>query len=165
MTARGFAGSDEDTALAGPTKLLILIGLMLVAAGWLLRLVWGQPLLGLGLLLLGIGGMAGAIWWAGRRVPRTTYRPQPWTRYEWGIIGGAALAGLAFGVAWPGLDRSSIFYYPYPHLTWPTVQPLLVFATLGLLAPALLNRFFAQAARPEPKPTLTRPTETEYDSV
>ena len=52
------------------------------------------------------------------------------------MIAGALLAAGAFLVPWPGLDRSSIFYYPYPRLTAPTFSLILGLATWGLLVPA-----------------------------
>ena len=137
MTARGFASTDEagHDAL---TRLTILLGLTLLIGGWLLRLVWGYAVGGLLLLLAGIGLIMGILWRVGRRVSRTNYRPQPWTGADWAIVIGAVGAAAAFVVPWPGLDRSSIFFYPYPQLSWPAFQPLLGLAIAGLLVPALL---------------------------
>lgn len=159
MTARGFASSSAPIH-DSRARLTILVGLILLLAGWLLRLVWNVDTIGLFALLVGIALIIVTLWWVGRRVPRTTYRPQPWTGRDWAVVAGAAAATLAFAVSWPGLNRSSIFYYPYPQLVWPAFQPLLGLATLGLLVPALL------AARlPASASSMLTETGTEYDSV
>jgi energy-coupling factor transport system permease protein len=136
MTARGFAGT---AAPAGETttKLVLIVGLASVTAGWLLRLVWGQAVWGLLLMGAGAGLIAGRLWWLGRLTRPTVYRPTPWTKRDESVVLGAALAALALAWPWPDLDRSSIFYYPYPQLTWPTCHPLLAVATMGLLLPAV----------------------------
>lgn len=161
MTARGFAGSESGTHDTR-TRLAILLGLGLLLTGWLLRLVWGFSTVGLVVLIGGVGLIAGALWLVGRRVPRTTYRPQLWRGRDWVMMVAAGVAALAFAVAWPGLDRSSIFYYPYPQLQWPTFDLWLGLATLGLLGPGLL------ALRLD-APSLTKfdspKTGKEYDSV
>ena len=56
----------------------------------------------------------------------------------------AALVGLYYPVLTylvplPGIDRSSLFYYPYPALVWPTISPLIAAATLGLGVPAVMR--------------------------
>ncbi len=135
MTARGFANSEGGSHDTG-TRLAVLLGLGLLLAGWLLRLVGGFATAGPVVLLAGAGLIAGTLWLVGRRTPRTSYRPQPWTGYDWVMVAGATVPALAFAAAWPGLDRSSIFFYPYPQLQWPTFDPWLGLATLGLLGPA-----------------------------
>jgi energy-coupling factor transport system permease protein len=134
MTARGFAGGPplHDTW----TWLGVLVGLPAVAAGLLLRLVWSQPLAGALLLLVGAALVGTAIWVAGRRRPHTVYRPAPWRMQEWLVTGGATVAAAAFLLPLPWLDRSSIFYSPYPSLSLPTFSLALGVATWGLLAPA-----------------------------
>jgi energy-coupling factor transport system permease protein len=133
MTARGFSGADAESHDSAP-RVVIVAGLVALLAGWLLRLVWGQEILGLSLMLLACGLIIGALWAVGRRVPRTTYRPQPWTAWDGVVLIGAAIVILAFAV--PGLARTSFFYYPYPRLSLPGFDPTVGIATLGLLAPA-----------------------------
>lgn len=135
MTARGFANTAASTHTS-QTRGAMIAGLGLLLAGWLLRLVWRQAILGLSLLILGVGLIAGTLWWVGRRTPHTIYRPTPWTGSDWSVVLSAVVAAAAFLVPWPGLDRSSIFYYPYPTLSWPGFNWGLGLATLGLLAPA-----------------------------
>lgn len=135
MTARGFA-SAGSSGVDNRAKGALLVGLVLLLAGWLLRLVWNFPTTGGLVLVSGVGLVAAVLVWLGRQTPHTSYRSRRWAGADWALVAGALLAGLAFVVPGPALDRSSIFYYPYPQLSWPTVQPLLAAATLGLLVPA-----------------------------
>jgi energy-coupling factor transport system permease protein len=163
MTARGFASANEpgyNTA----TRLAILPGLVLLIGGWLLRLVWGYATMGMLLLLVGIALIIGALWHVGRQVSRTSYRPHPWTGADWAVVAGAAVAALAFVVPWPGLDRSSIFFYPYPKLSWPAFQPLLGLTITGLLIPALLALRLPSLVSEQANPDSQR-VEPEYDSL
>jgi energy-coupling factor transport system permease protein len=134
MTARGFA-STNPSAHDAKTRLVMVVGLSLLLGGWLLRLVGGQATWGLSLLLLGAILIAGTLWVVGRRTPHTVYRPTPWSRRDWRVSLSAALVVAAFLVSWPGFDRSSIFYYPYPILTLPGFNWGLGLTTLGLLGP------------------------------
>jgi energy-coupling factor transport system permease protein len=135
MTARGFASAGEATHDAR-TRTAVLLGLVALLGGWLLRLAWGQALPGLGLLLTGVGLIASALWVVGRRVPRTTYRPEPWTWRDWAVLLSAAVVPGALVL--PGLNRAALFYSPYPALSLPGFDPLVGLATLGLLGPAFL---------------------------
>jgi energy-coupling factor transport system permease protein len=142
MMARGFASTDVESPGSEThdlrSRIAIIGGLLLFVAGWLLRLIWNQPWLGLALLVIGMTLVLGSIWLVGRRHPHTVYRPQPWRLRDWAVVAGAAITAAAFVVPWPGLDRSSIFYYPYPRLTIPTFSLILGMATWGLVAPALV---------------------------
>jgi len=137
MTARGFAAT-ESTPNNLYLRLITLTGLTLLTVGWLLRLVWGFSQSGLVILLVGLGMVIGALWLMGRRVPRTNYRPQLWTGRDWLVVIVTGAAALTFAAPWPGLDRSSLFFYPYPVLNWPPFQPFFGVALLGLLLPGLL---------------------------
>ena len=139
MVARGFASSPEQAG--DPVgRLVVAQGLLALLIGWLLRLVWGQAMLGLGLMLAGAGLVLVALWLMGRRVPHTDYRPQAWTGRDWAVLLGAVLAAAPFLLGVPGLDRQSIFYYPYPVLRAPGFNPLVGAAILGLLVPWLILR-------------------------
>ena len=48
----------------------------------------------------------------------------------------AAVPALACLLPFPGLDRGSLYYYPYPALAVPGFSAALGVATWGLLAPA-----------------------------
>lgn len=133
MVARGFASGGE-TAARWP-QLLVLTGFVGVVTGWLLQLIWAQPVIGAALLLIGGVSLAGGLWQAGRSHPHTIYRPDSWRQWDWVVLGGAALAASAYLL--PLVDRGSIFYYPYPALSWPGFDWRIGLATLGLVAPAL----------------------------
>lgn len=135
MVARGFAGG-EGQATPFAERATLAAGLALFVAGWLLRLVWGAPLFGLTLMAAGLAAGAAAVWRLGRAHPYTVHRPQPWTQADWGILAGAAMTTAAFLLPLPGMERTSLFYYPYPALSLPGFSALLGAATWGLLAPA-----------------------------
>jgi hypothetical protein len=80
------------------------------------------------------------LWLQGRGVRRTSYRAEAWTSRD-GLLAlsavlviGAYLLASAFG------RRASLAYTPYPQLSWPPLDPLIIFLTLGLAAPALLGQ-------------------------
>jgi energy-coupling factor transport system permease protein len=133
MTARGFATADTSER-GSMSRIAILVGLVALVGGWLLRQGWGQEIMGPGLMLAGAGLIVGALWTVGRRIPRTTYRPETWTVLDWIIVSGAAVA-LAVLVL-PGLNQALLFYSPYPKLTLPGFNPVVGVGTLGLLGPA-----------------------------
>jgi len=139
MIARGFASSGE-TGHDTLTRFVIAQGLLALLIGWLLRLVWNQRVLGLALMLAGFGLVLAALWVIGQRVPHTDYRPEPWTGRDWAVVLGAAIAIAPFLLPLPGLDRETIFFYPYPALTAPGFNPIVGLAILGLTVPALLSR-------------------------
>jgi energy-coupling factor transport system permease protein len=134
MAARGFAGAPRHDL---KTRLALAAGLLALLSGWLLRLVWDQAGWGLGVWLAGVVLVLGTLWLVGRRTPHTVYRPEPWRWPEWSVTASALLAAGLFVFPWPGLDRSSIFYYPYPALTWPGFDLALGAATVGLATPAV----------------------------
>jgi hypothetical protein len=60
----------------------------------------------------------------------------------------AALVTVAvFIVPIPGLDRSSLGYYPYPQLTLPRFDPLIGMAILGILGPIVSAAMATHAER------------------
>jgi energy-coupling factor transport system permease protein len=132
LAARGFAADRPSSRL----RLLLTLGLACAFAGVLLRIAWGQNLVGGGLLLGGAGLALGALHTAGQQTPRSHYRT-----YGWGRGDALALAGLSLTLAvlllpWPG--QASRFYTPYPTLSTPPFEPLLALGLLGLLAPLLI---------------------------
>jgi energy-coupling factor transport system permease protein len=137
MTARGFVSAEPASQNAAP-RAAIVLGLVALLGGWLLRLVWGQELLGLAMMLSGGVLIVVVLWAMGRRVPRTTYRSEPWTGRDWAVLLGAIV--VLAGFLLPGLDRTALFYNPYPLLSLPEFDPVLAAAMLGLLVPALVTR-------------------------
>lgn len=134
MVARGFASGDERAGRW--PQLLVLTGFVAIVSGWLLRLIWAQPLWGTALLMAGSAALVGGLWRVGRSHPHTVYRPDQWQRWDWLVVGGATLAICAYLL--PLFERSTIFYYPYPTLVWPDFDWRIGLATLGLAAPALV---------------------------
>jgi energy-coupling factor transport system permease protein len=135
MMARGFAAG---AAVADRRPQLLLMGGMGAwLAGWLLRLAWGQQMLGWGLLIGGALLLVASLWLGGRQHPHTVYRPDHWQWRDGVVIAAAALTAAVYLFPWPGLDRAPLFYYPYPALVWPEFSLPIAAATLGLGAPLL----------------------------
>ncbi|MCS6826723.1 MAG: energy-coupling factor transporter transmembrane protein EcfT [Caldilinea sp.] len=135
MTARGFAGSVEPRDRW--PQVLTLTGFGSLVAGWLLQMVWRQQGMGAALLALGALLMLTGLRRAGRRHPHTVYRPERWRTHDWVVASAAGLTLLAYSL--PLFERATLFYYPYPMLTWPAFDWRIGLATLGLLAPALVE--------------------------
>ena len=144
MTARGFAGAQE-TAGARRARTLIAGGLLALLFGWVLWLGWRQRAVGITLMVLGGSAVVVSLWWLGRQRPRTTYRPRRWHPRDSAVALASGIAAAVFLVAWPGLDRSSIFFYPYPALAAPGFNGWIALALGGLLAPALLTALMQRA--------------------
>jgi energy-coupling factor transport system permease protein len=137
MVARGFAAGGAEDARAGlRTQALLVTGTLLFGGGLVVRLL-GQPLAGLALLLVGMALLVGTIWLAGRAHPHTVYRATSWQMADWAVAGAAAVAALLFLLPVPGIDRTSLAWYPYPAFTMPGFSLVLVAATWGLLGPAV----------------------------
>lgn len=141
MVARGFAAQRT----AGPrsinpawTQALLLGSIVLLGGGWLLRLVWQLPLVGSLAMIAGAAAFLLALWLAGRNHPHTVYRPLRRRRQEWAVSALGVVAAALFLLPLPGLDRSSLGWYPYPALSLPGFAPLLGLGTWALLAPAVL---------------------------
>jgi hypothetical protein len=131
----------------GP-QLILLVGMAFLLAGMLLQLVWRVPVWGSVTLAVGALSIGGAVWWLGRGQKITVYRPIPWRLRDSVVCVGALITGLCFLVAVPGLDRSTVLYYPYPALHWPDLDLVIGMSTWGLLPPAfVLLRGLARAAR------------------
>ncbi len=136
MTARGFA--SQGAASRGQTRLrwLLAAGMAVLLAGLLARLVWSQQAAaGAALLLAGAALVVIGVIAQGRTVARTVYRPRPWTGRDWLIVAASAAAVLVYLLP---ASRASLAYSPYPQLAPPLVDPVVVLATLALLAPAAL---------------------------
>lgn len=157
MDSRGFgtrtAVSTRDRRLIGA---LSLAGLMTVCVGLYGLLgddegkgipAWAVLVTVLGLLL---GGLS--VWWGGRRVPRSTYRPDPWRSPETLV----ALCGLIAVVGMiTALSRDAAAAgMPTEPLAVPQVP---VFAVLALLV-AALPALVTPALPPKPRRLTVRTT-------
>jgi energy-coupling factor transport system permease protein len=140
MTARGYAGGDTQGGDWRP-QAFVLAGMAAVLAGWVVPLAWDAPWAGAALVLGGLALVGAALWLAGRNHPHTLYRPAPWQGRDWLVAAAAAVPALACLLPLPGLDRSSLYYYPYPALAVPGFSAALGVATWGLLAPAAVILF------------------------
>ncbi|WP_037817369.1 energy-coupling factor transporter transmembrane component T [Streptomyces sp. NRRL S-1314] len=140
MNSRGYGRSGRATRrsrrITGALMLLGMCGLCAGAYGLLdatAPAFLGLPAMGLGALLCVAGLRLG-----GRRVTRTTYRPDPWRLPEWAVAGSGVLSAvLLFSNL--GYDPAQLnpTYYP---LTWPDLPlvptaAILLAGTAGFLAP------------------------------
>ncbi len=135
MTARGFASNQRQTSPLA-LRFGLIGGLLVVVGGLVVQLVWPNAASGGWLTIGGVALLSGGLWWIGRRQPHTVYRPAPFRRQDW-LVSGAALGAMALFLA-PWLDRTSLFYYPYPVLSLPGFHLLYGLTTWGLLAPAFV---------------------------
>ena len=135
MMARGFVSAGSGPELRD--RLLLLTGLVAIVAGWLLQIVWAQTWAGALLLLTGTGLLAAGLWLAGRRHPHTVYRQDPWHLRDALVIAAALAVVLVYLAPLPGIDRATLFFYPYPTLSAPGFSLAIGAGTLGLLAPLL----------------------------
>ncbi|WP_242511553.1 energy-coupling factor transporter transmembrane component T [Pengzhenrongella frigida] len=137
MDSRGYARSQSGRSDARITAAL-LVSLVAAALGTYGLLDGTSPdWLGLPLLAAGAVIAVGGSVLAGRRVRRTRYRPDPWGLPEsliaaCGLAVALLLAG-ALGMSPDGLDPS------LSPLTWPSVPPVALVATLLAAAPAVLR--------------------------
>lgn len=139
MVARGFASNDAPHQQITDQALLV-GGLVTLLVGWLLRLAWGFERTGIALMLLAVALVCVALWRAGRRVPRTHYRQQPWRTADSLVALACAIVTLVLLVPLPFVARDSLFFYPYPQIRPPAFNSILGIALLTLLAPAILLR-------------------------
>ena len=140
MDSRGYGRSGSATRRSrratGALMLLGMCGLCAGAYGLLDATApsfLGLPAMGLGALLCVAGLRLG-----GRRVTRTTYRPDPWRLPEWAVAGSGVLSAVLL-FANLGYDPAQLnpTYYP---LTWPDLPlvptaAILLAGTAGFLAP------------------------------
>jgi energy-coupling factor transport system permease protein len=136
MTARGFASPPQETK-GNHQRILLLMGLLLLPAGWIMGLVEGIPaVLPPLVLLVGAGLFVYGLWTAGQRTPRTTYHQERWNLRGWIIVLGTLVVLGAY--LNPISGRAGLNYSPYPLLTFPPFDPLTGVMTLGLSAPAAI---------------------------
>ncbi|MGW4028782.1 energy-coupling factor transporter transmembrane component T [Streptomyces sp. NPDC004838] len=147
MDSRGYGRAGTATRasrrLTGALMLLGMCGLCAGAYGLLdptAPKLLGLPAMGLGALLCLAGLRLG-----GRRVTRTTYRPDPWRLAEWAVAGcGVLSAVILFGNT--GFDPAQLNPSLYP-LGWPALPAvpaaaILLAGAAGFLSPP-----------PAPRPT------------
>lgn len=140
MDSRGYGRAEPVTSRQRVTTAALLLGGVTALCVGVYGLLdgtapraLGVPLLALGSALAGLGLAA-----AGRRVRRTTYRPDPWRAPEWAVAacGLAAAVGMALAAS---LDPTDVVPSLQP-LAWPRLALLptlvvLAAAAAGWLAP------------------------------
>lgn len=140
MTARGFTHSEPSGSNKN-LRISQVFGLALILSGWLFQLISSSGTFGKGMIGLGLGLILFSLWVIGRRTPRSVYRPEKWNGYDFGVILISIIVISVYWLPLLHLDRSSLFYNPYPSMSFPAVDPMVIFITLGLLAPGILIRF------------------------
>jgi energy-coupling factor transport system permease protein len=145
MDSRGYGRAGQVTArerriqaglvLAGFAGVLVgLYGLFDAAAPRLL----GWPMLAGGVILAVLGLRA-----AGRRSPRTAYRPDPWRWPEWLTAGSGALVAVTF-LSW---SPTAVLLRTVP-LTWPDLVIVPTLAVLISVGPAFWTPPLPLTGRP-----------------
>ncbi|MFB9371434.1 energy-coupling factor transporter transmembrane component T [Kitasatospora albolonga] len=157
MDSRGYGRAGTATrASRRMTGALMLLGMCGLCAGMYGLLDGTAPaLLGLPALAAGSALCVGGLLLGGRRIRRTSYRPDPWRAAEWAVslCGVAAAVLLRVSV---GYDATELNPSLHP-LSWPTlpavpVVALLLAALAGVLSPPpgrpLATATTAPAGRP-----------------
>jgi energy-coupling factor transport system permease protein len=138
MDSRGYGRANgTPQRLRRTTSALVLGGLLGLCLG-LYGLLDGTAPPALGLIALGIGlvlAVAG-LSLGGRRVRRTTYRPDPWRGPEW-LVGGCGVVCAAVMVAAGSYDPLLLHPSLYP-LVWPDLPLVPLLAILVGILPAWL---------------------------
>lgn len=148
MDSRGYGRAATVPATErAVTGALTLGGLLASAVGLYGVLDTTTPaLMGSPTLLLGLAASAAGLWLGGRRVPRTTYRPDPWRVPEWVTLG----CGLVAAAALVATSRTTpmVLEMPLSPLGVPALPLLPVAALLAGALPAFLT--------PEPPRSVSR---------
>ncbi len=133
MEARGYARQHDRSAHI-LSRLLLNISLLGILALVVLNTFWDME------RLLFIGGLAfssGCLIFGLRtgRHTRTHFRQGHWSWNESVVTAGIILILVAFLLAAP----RDLNFSPYPRLEWPTFNPWLGIATIGVVLPGLLS--------------------------
>jgi energy-coupling factor transport system permease protein len=138
MVARGY-GATSDRGQTPRTQRLLALGLFMLLGGWLAFLFlesWRG--IAVGVMILGAGLVVGVVWLAGRTVSHTSYRARRWTARDTLAALGCGLTLVVALLPFPLVNRATLAYSPYPHLTFPVFDPFIGLGLLGLLVPAVV---------------------------
>ncbi len=139
MVARGYGAVYEKAQLLR-TQALLALGTLALLGGWLLWLfVLLQRGIAMAVMLVGAGIVLGAVWQAGRVVTHTVYKPRQWTAPDTLVVLGCVLTLVILLLPLP-LDRNTLYYSPFPSLSWPSFDVFVGLGFLGLLVPAMIGR-------------------------
>lgn len=150
MDARGYGRTAEmPRRLRVLTGALVLLGLGGVCVGTYGVLDGTTPRwLGAPMLVLGAALAAGGFLISGRRIHRSTYRPDPWRGAEWAVaLSGFAAAAVLFLTERVNPDELNPSLNP---LQWPTLAVLPVLGIAIGLLPAFIAPPVARSTRPKP---------------
>ncbi|MEV7542466.1 energy-coupling factor transporter transmembrane component T [Streptomyces sp. NPDC089915] len=162
MDSRGYGRAGTATRRSRrATGALMLLGMCGLCAGAYGLLdatapkLLGLPAMGAGALLCFAGLRLG-----GRRITRTSYRPDPWHLAEWAVAGCGVLSAVLL-FANVGFNAAELNPSIYP-LSWPTLPlvpaaAVLLAGTAGFLAPPPAPP--ARPAAPLPAPAPAQRTE------
>ena len=154
MDSRGYGRSAHVPArtrrLTGGLVIGGLIGVCVGAYGVLDETV--APVLGMPMLVAGALAAVAGFALGGRRLDRTTYRPDPWTGAE-SLVAASGIAAAVLMIATGVTDPASLQPSLVP-LEWPRLAPL---ATIGILI-AALPAWLAPPVRMPRDVTLVRAT-------
>ncbi|MBN2148678.1 MAG: hypothetical protein JW726_14925 [Anaerolineales bacterium] len=139
MTARGFASSLPAEQSSQP-RLAMLAGLVVLATGWVMRLIGTAPWISIVLMAWGVCLIVAGLWGLGRLAPRTTYRRELWQATDTLVSMGALLVIALFLLPVSALAQHSLAYSPYPLLSLPQFDPWLGVGILALLFPAMVQK-------------------------
>jgi len=135
MVSRGY-GATADVRHPIRLQTALLVGLLLTFGGWLLTF-WIDRI-GWILMLIGIVLVVGLILWLGRQVAHTRYRRRSWNLWDWTLAISAIVPLLLVFLPIPIVDRSTLFYTPYPQFNLPPFDVWLGLGLTSLATPAIL---------------------------
>lgn len=143
MDVRGYGRRDAvDPNRRRVATASLLLGLVALVVGTFALLDASAPgYLRLPAVLLGVIGTVAGTVAAGRRVRRTTYRPDVWRGPEWAVSACGALAFAAMTVAAARAGLEPVLYPPsWPELPWPAVVAVVAAIGPSVLAPPVPGR-------------------------
>ena len=162
MDSRGYGRmGDVPARVRRVTATLLLGGLLGLCLGTYGLLDTSTPrLLGAPMLVLGLALCAAGITLGGRRVHRTSYRPDVWAFAEWSTVLAGILAAVATIVT--GTQNASALNPSVYPPAWPT---LAMPATLGILCALLPAVITPPPPTAAPPPELPRATTSAQQPV
>jgi len=114
---------------------LVLVGLLGICVGTYGLLSVGSPApLQLPVLVAGVGAAVAGLAAAGRRSPRSRYRPDPWAGPEWLVAGSGVV--VAAGVVAAAMAATPGLLVPTAPAIWPPLPLLPAAIALVGLVPA-----------------------------
>ncbi len=137
MAGRGY-GAVHDEKQPWQMRLGLVIGLLAIFGGWLLAFWAGWQ----GWLLLAAGAafLLTLLWRSGLRHPRTDYAPRRWRSRDTILLAATAAAMGFFFLPLPGVDRTTLFYQPYPRLSPPPFDMWIGLTLLFVALPAFIRQ-------------------------